>query len=103
MERWSESGGERVPAVVAVSARVVSVTSMREAELWTSSYLVGVVMVVKRSFSMRKLWKWWVWFSRLMLRSPWMVMEVWGCLSSMSFMVCCRSSVNTPYEGSGLL
>jgi hypothetical protein len=53
--RWSVMGGDIVPAVISVSVSVVRVTSIRVEVLWWSSYLVGVVIVVCRLFSMRKL------------------------------------------------
>lgn len=76
--RWSVMGGEMVPAVVVVCVSVVSVTSMRVEVLWWESYLVGVVIVVCRLFSTRKLWKLGVSFRRLMLMSPCKVIEVPG-------------------------
>jgi len=49
-------GGAIVPAVTAVSLRVVRITSMVVAVvLLTGQYLVGVVIVVYRLFSTRKL------------------------------------------------
>ena len=62
-----------VPAVVATSVSVVSMTSMSVAvPMWVSSYRVGVVMVVCRLFSMSSAWNGWVGFSfsRSMLMSP---------------------------------
>ena len=47
--RWSDSGGDIVPAVTGVSVCVVSVTSMMVLLLYRVSYLVGVVVVVCRS------------------------------------------------------
>lgn len=77
--RWSVIGGEMVPAVVVVWVSVVSVTSMRLDVLWWGSYLVGVVIVVCKLFSMRKLWNLVLSFRRLMLMSPCMVSDVFGC------------------------
>ena len=74
--RWSVIGGEMVPAVVVVWMSVVSVTSMRVDVLWWGSYLVGVVIVVCRLFSMRKLWNLVLSLRRLMLISPCMVIDV---------------------------
>ena len=54
--KWSESGGDIVPAVVSLCVIVVSTMSSIVAVLWVGSYLVGVVIVVWRLFSMRKLW-----------------------------------------------
>lgn len=76
--RWSESGGDRVPAVMVVSESVVSTTSMRVAVLWWGSYLVGVVIVVWRLFSMRKVRRVCVGARRLMLMSPCIVIDVVG-------------------------
>ena len=45
--RWSDIGGEIVPAVILL-VLVVSNGSISVAELWVVSYLVGVVMVVCR-------------------------------------------------------
>ena len=44
-----------VPAVNAVSLRDVRTTSMMVLVLWIGQYLVGVVIVVYRLFSTRKL------------------------------------------------
>ena len=52
--RWSDSGGEIVPAVVGVCVSVVSTWSISVLVLWCGSYLVGVVIVVYRLFSIRK-------------------------------------------------
>lgn len=46
MGRWSESGGEIVPAVVVASARVVRITSMSVSVLWVGSFRVCVVIVL---------------------------------------------------------
>lgn len=78
MARWSDSGGDMVPAVTAVSGSVVRITSMSVAVLCTGSVRVGEVMVVKRLFSIRKLWKAAVRASRLMLMSPLIVIAVVG-------------------------
>lgn len=72
-------GGEIVPAVTAVWVSVVSVISMRVDVPCLSSYLVGVMIVVWRLFSIRKSWKSVLSFSRLMLMSPCMVIDVFGC------------------------
>lgn len=56
--RWSDSGGEIVPAVASVCVSVVSIVSSRVAVLWVGSYRVGVVIVVCKLFSLRKLWNW---------------------------------------------
>ena len=53
--RWSESGGEIVPAVVSLWVIVVSMVSISEYVLCVGSYLVGVVIVVWRLFSVREL------------------------------------------------
>lgn len=54
--RWSVIAGATVPAVTSISVSVVSVLSMSVAVSGcVASYLVGVVMVVCRSFSIRKL------------------------------------------------
>ena len=52
--RWSDSGGEIVPAVVGVCVSAVSTWSISVLVLWCGSYLVGVVIVVYRLFSIRK-------------------------------------------------
>ena len=70
--------GAIVPAVVVVWVSVVSTTSIRVSESYLVSYLVGVVIVVCRLFSTRKLWKLVVSFRRLMLMSPCMVIDVVG-------------------------
>lgn len=54
--RWSVIAGAIVPAVISISVSVVSVLSISVAASGcASSYLVGVVMVVCRLFSTRKL------------------------------------------------
>jgi hypothetical protein len=53
--RWSVMGGEIVPAMVCVAVRVVSVGSMSVGVLWNGSQRVGVVIVVRRLFSVRRL------------------------------------------------
>ena len=78
--RWSVIGGDMVPVVVVVWMSVVSVTSMRVDVLWWGSYLVGVVIVVCRLFSMRKLWNLVLSLRRLMFISPCMVIDVLGML-----------------------
>ena len=54
--RWSVIGGEMVPAVAFVCESDVSITSMRVFVWCLVSYLVGVVIVVCKLFSMRKWW-----------------------------------------------
>ena len=74
-------GGDTVPAITGVWVSVVSVTSMMVAVfLWYESYLVGVVIVVCRLVSVRKSRNLRVSFSRLMLMSPCIVIDVCGCL-----------------------
>ena len=77
--RWSERGGDIVPAVICVSVRVVSVMSIIVAVLWYGSYLVGVVIVVCRLFSVRNMKNACVGLSRFMFRSPCIVIVVFGC------------------------
>ena len=64
--------------------------SVAEFVLVVFSYLVGVVIVVLRSFSMRRLWKWWssVRLCRFMLMSPIMKMSVLWCFDLILFRVC---------------
>lgn len=83
-----------VPAVVAMSVSVVSVTSIEVEELWSGSYLVGVVIVVCRLFSMRKLKRFGLSCSMFLFRSPCIVIDVCGwfvCIWSIAFL---RLSVN---------
>ncbi len=81
MGMWSVMGGEMVPAVISISVSVVRVVSMSVAVLvCIGSYLVGVVMVVWRLFSIRKVKKAVVSESRLIFISPCIVMEVVGFL-----------------------
>ena len=54
MGRWSDIGGDMVPAVTDVCVSVVKTTSMSVPVSWNGSYLVGVVIVVCRLFSTRK-------------------------------------------------
>ena len=49
--RWSDMGGDTVPAVVGMCVSVVSVGSISECVLCCVSYRVGVVIVVCRLFS----------------------------------------------------
>ena len=80
MRRWSEIGGDIVPEVMCVSVSEVRTTSMSVAVLWYESYLVGVVIVVLRLLvrSSLVIGCCGVSLRRLMLISPWMVMEVFG-------------------------
>ena len=74
-------GGPREEGrAVFVLLSVVRTTSISVAVLWTGSYLVGVVIVEKRQFSRRKRKKGSVSLSlsRLMLMSPWIVIDVSG-------------------------
>ena len=48
-------GGDIVPAVISVSTSVVRVTSMSVAVLCCGSYLVGVIIVVCRLLTIKKL------------------------------------------------
>ena len=61
-----------------VSVSVVSTTSIMVEVLCFGSCLVGVVIVVCRLFSIKKLWKLCGSFRRLMLMSPCMVIDVVG-------------------------
>ena len=90
--RWSERGGESVPAVVCVSVSVVSVGSMSVDVLYRVSYRVGVVMVVCRLFSMSRSVNGWpsCMLNKLMLMSPWMVMCVLGLVVRMESIAFCR-------------
>lgn len=99
--RWSERGGEIVPAVIWVSVRVASVRSMSVAVLWTGSWRVGVVMVVWRLFSMRRFVNGWRGrrLKRLLLKSPVMLISVLGLfvrISSIAFwkFFCIRGSLS---------
>ena len=69
-----------VPAVVAVSVSVVSVGSMSEFDRCLVSYLVGVVIVVWRLFSIKNMKKGDVGssVSRFMFMSPCIVIDVLG-------------------------
>ncbi len=91
MGMWSVMGGEMVPAVISVSVSVVRVVSMSVAvSVCIGSYLVGVVMVVWRLFSMRKVKKAVESESRLILISPCIVMEVVGLLVYILSIAFCR-------------
>ena len=94
--RWSDDGEEIVPAVVSMCVNVVNIVSIRVAVLWVGSYLVGVVIVVWRSCSIKKLWNWCsgVRLRRLMLMSPTMVISVVDDLVWIVLIVVCRSSMN---------
>ena len=69
--RWSESGGDMVPAVILLAA-VVRLMSIRVAEVYRVSYLVGVSMVVLRLCSNMNVVRGLVCLrlSRFRLRSP---------------------------------
>ena len=71
-------GGDIVPAVTGVVVSVVMVMSRIVDVLWTGSCRVGVIIVLWRLLWMRKLWVSVVSLSMLMLRSPWIVIEVCG-------------------------
>lgn len=91
MGMWSVMGGEMVPAVISVSVSVVRVVSMSVAvSLCIGSYLVGVVMVVWRFFSIRKVKKAVVSEIRLIFISPCIVMEVVGFLVYILSIAFCR-------------
>ena len=79
--RWSDRGGERVPAVM-VDVAVVRLISMRLADLQCSrkSYLVGVTIVALRLFSNMSVAKSFVCVSacRFRFRSPCICMVVSG-------------------------
>ena len=89
MGRWSDSGGDIVPEVISVSVFVVSITSISDDDLWKPSYRVGVVIVVCKSLSCRKVMKAPSGVSafKFMFMSPCIVMHVVGCF------VCIRSIV----------
>jgi hypothetical protein len=72
---------------------VVSMVSIKVAVLYMGSYLVGVVIVVYRLFSVRKLWNLCCGerLSRLMLMSPMMVISEEGDFVWMLLMVVCKS------------
>ena len=78
--KWSVIGGEMVPAVVAVSVSVVSVGSISEFDLWMSSYLVGVVIVVCKLFCSKNMKQGDIVcsFSRFMVRSSCILIDVLG-------------------------
>ena len=80
--RWSDRGGDSVPAVAATFVRFVSVTSIRVDVWWCGSYRVGVVIVVCRLFSIMKLISVIGGSSRLMFISPCIAIEVFGCAAS---------------------
>ena len=88
-------GGDIVPAMVCVAVRVVIVGSISVEVLWAGLWRVGVVIVVRRLFSRRKLVNSSLGrrLKRLMLRSPWMVISVLGwalrILSIASWKLCC--------------
>ena len=74
-----------MPAVTGVSVSVVSVMSMRVLVLYRESYLVGVVIVVCRSFSRRKLKREHFCLSKSKFISPCMVIDVLGYLVMISY------------------
>ena len=80
-----------MPAVTDVSVSVVSVTSMRVFVSYRESYLVGVVIVVCRLFSSRKLNREHFCLSRSKFISSCMVIDVLGCLVMISSMAACMS------------
>ena len=79
--RWSDIGGEMVPAVT-LFVLVVSSGSISVAELWVVSYLVGVVMVVWRLLLRSRFVKGCSGRSanKFIFKSPWTVMRVFGCV-----------------------
>lgn len=83
-----------MPAVTGVSVCVVRVTSMMVLALYRVSYLVGVVIVVCRSFSRRKLKRLVLCLSRSKFMSPCMLIEVVGCLLMILSMAVCMSFMN---------
>ena len=103
--RWSDSGGDMVPAVICALVSVVSIGSMSVCVLYLSSYLVGVVIVVCRLFSSSKWVKlfcgWSV--SRLMLISPITVSDVRGVFVFMVVISSCKPVVNVAGGMRGLL
>ena len=80
-----------MPAVTGVSVSVVSVMSIRVLESYRESYLVGVVIVVCRSFSRRKLKREHFCLSKSKFISPCMVIDVLGYLVMISSMAACMS------------
>ena len=90
-------GGDIVPDVIVVCVSVVRITSMSVRELYRLSYLVGVVMVVRRPFSSMRcvnascgVSAW-----RLMLMSPMTVIEVNGVFVCISVIVFCNAAMKS--------
>ena len=90
-------GGGIVPDVIVVCVSVVRITSMSVRELYRLSYLVGVVMVVRRPFSSMRcvnascgVSAW-----RLMLMSPMTVIEVNGVFVCISVIVFCNAAMKS--------
>ena len=70
---------------------MVSVTSITVAVfLWYVSYLVGVVMVVCRLFSIRNMCILWLSLSRLLFMSPCIVIVVFGWFVCILSITSCR-------------
>ena len=89
--RWSDIGGEMVPAVI-LFVLAVSTGSISVAELWVVSYLVGVVMVVWRLLLRSRIVRGCNGRSanKFIFKSPCTVMCVFGCMVSMLSNVFCR-------------